>query len=808
MTRPASRVTAAVASIVLLLAVTPARLWAACPGTATGELTGTGRGEAVSGTLNGAAHTANFSGVIHATVNAQPNVPAFCVNLLNAISVGDCFNTGGATSPQITWLLNHGYGPDDNVPGTTAQKNAENAARQAAVWYFSDGFVTTDAHQARVQQIIDAVPANPDPQADVPQMAIDPPAAVNALPGNLVHTLTVTVTRGAQPLVGQTVSLSTSFGTLSTSAVTTDAAGAATFTLTNTAGTPGTATITGTFGYLLPAGAIFEPIVSGKQMLVLATPTNSTLVANATTQWVSGGTIIAHKFLDSNANATQDPDEPNLANWTMRLFACDTACDGSGCSLLTSAVTDANGDASFGSRAPGCYRVDEVFPTPVPGHQSWHNVTAASQVFSLAGSQAKQVAFGNIIESVVIVQKFNDLNGNGVQDVNDLFLDGWRMMLQRLVNGSWIPLREDVTSDGQVVFSDLPAGHYRVQEELQPGWAHTTPGNPFEFDLDPDAIFTVKFGNTRDCDDHDVCNGLETGDGQGGCVPGAPLQCDDGDACTGVETCNAQTGCVPGVPVQCDDGIVCNGVESCLAGACASGTAVDCTGMADQCNDAACAEPTGTCVRTPKIDGLGCDDGEACTINDACLGGVCVGGTVGGDADADGYCDVREMQAECNPHDPRETPPQANAYSGGRLNTPGEILLTFDSPADRDVTPATSPSCAAMGTCDMTTGFCRAGRIGDPCRVNSDCNQPWNTCRVVMNYSGTPDLQLVEAVLKVIRQPTQDLGAQFNPVTPGCSRKVDITLPSDFRRASLRLKAQGTTGGRKRKDRDRIKYFE
>lgn len=947
MTRKMTRAFVAAVTALLILGSIAEPLSAACSGTATGELTSTGRGEGVSGTLNGSPHSAGFAGVIRATINGQLNVPSFCINLLNPINVGDCFNTGGPTSPQVTWLLNHGYGPDDNVPGTTAQKNAENAARQAAVWYFSDGFITTDSHQARVQEIINAVPASPDPQEDVPQMNVDPPSSLLALPGNLVQSLTVNVTLGGQPVANQTVSLSTTFGALSATTVTTDGSGAATFTLTNTAAAAGTATVTATFTSLLPAGTTFDPVVSGKQRLVLATPTNAVVVDTATVQWVNGGSIVAHKFLDADADAIQDGDEANLQNWTMRLYACDPACDGSGCSLVTSATTDANGNASFGSRPVGCYRVDEVFPAPAPGHHNWRNVTDASQLFTLASSQAVQVVFGNIIDSVIVVQKFTDLDGDGLQDGNELFLDGWRMMLQKLVDGNWVPLREGLTSDGQIVFSDLSAGEYRVEEEVQTGWSNTTPGNPFGVSLAADTVITVKFGNMPDCDDNNACtgdsydqgthacvhtpltgtscddgsactqpdtcengtcvgtpavtctpldqchvagtcnpatgtcsnpnktngtpcddgnagteqdrcldgvctgsppcddgnacNGVEAPDGQGGCIPGvalqcndnnacngvetcnpasgcqagAPLSCDDDDVCNGLETCDAQLGCVSGTPLTCSDGIACNGIETCdaLAG-CQPGTPVDCSSLADSCHDAACGEPAGVCVVTQKIDGFACDDGDVCTLNDRCLAGVCVGAT-SGDSDADGYCDAQEYQAQCDSGDPLEIPPQPTAYAGGRVAGAGEILLTFHAPHDRDVFPASDPSCATAGVCNGATGFCSAGRISDPCDLDGDCNLPSGTCRVVINYASTPTSPVPDLTLNDVQLvgrvglPKESIASIFRPVSPGCARKVDVTVGGPgFRKVGVLFKAQGTTGGKLRKDRDLIRYRE
>ena len=257
---------------------------------------------------------------------------------------------------------------------------------------------------------------------------------------------------------------------------------------------------------------------------------------------------------------------------------------------------------------------------------------------------------------------------------------------------------------------------------------------------------------------------------------------------------------------DCDDGLSCSGTETCNAGSCAAGTPVNCTSLVDQCNDAACTEPSGTCVITPKVNGFGCTDGNVCTPGDTCQNGMCVG-TGGADSDGDGYCDGQEIQAGCNPNDSAEIPPQANVYSGGKHNSGGEILLTFRAPSGLTVNPATDPSCTTTaGVCVL--GFCMTGKVSDPCLTDSDCNQLAGSCRLVINYAGTPDLTLLYAKLKQSGNISQDLIPAFSPVAPGCTRKVDISLPSGFRRANLRFKATGTTNGKKKKDRDRFKYKE
>lgn len=77
---------------------------------------------------------------------------------------------------------------------------------------------------------------------------------------------------------------------------------------------------------------------------------------------------------------------------------------------------------------------------------------------------------------------------------------------------------------------------------------------------------------------------------------------------------------------DCDDGLYCNGAETCLSGVCQTGTPVDCSALNDQCNNGVCDEATDSCIVQPKSDGTSCDDGQFCTVNDACQAGVCTGG--------------------------------------------------------------------------------------------------------------------------------------------------------------------------------------
>ncbi len=181
------------------------------------------------------------------------------------------------------------------------------------------------------------------------------------------------------------------------------------------------------------------------------------------------------------------------------------------------------------------------------------------------------------------------------------------------------------------------------------------------------------------CTENDVCTA--------GVCGGTTLSCDDGNSCT-TDSCDTTTGCVNAAVADstpCDDGLFCTENEVCTAGACGGGTPLDCSGSpgecfeAGVCNEAAdqcdlptpspagdacggavcqtagtcdgagtcqgaapvdcsnldtectfgqCNATTGACEAVNVTNGTACDDGDACTNNDVCGGGVCGGSAV------------------------------------------------------------------------------------------------------------------------------------------------------------------------------------
>jgi hypothetical protein len=119
------------------------------------------------------------------------------------------------------------------------------------------------------------------------------------------------------------------------------------------------------------------------------------------------------------------------------------------------------------------------------------------------------------------------------------------------------------------------------------------------------------------------------------------ILCDDGVPCTKNETCDlgqckSETDiceCKSNADCQAkDDGDYCNGTMYCDKGSlpwsCEVNPAsvVTCPSVDDTfCVQNQCQPKTGKCDLAPVHQGLGCNDGSQCTLNDACKNGQCIG---------------------------------------------------------------------------------------------------------------------------------------------------------------------------------------
>ena len=124
--------------------------------------------------------------------------------------------------------------------------------------------------------------------------------------------------------------------------------------------------------------------------------------------------------------------------------------------------------------------------------------------------------------------------------------------------------------------------------------------------------------------------------------PNAGFTCDDSDPCTVSDSCQADGACVGNdlgdlctcdVDDDCiglDNGDRCDGVPHCNqeTSKCeqAEDSVVVCpTDDESLCLKNLCVPSTGDCVLTAQNDGQACDDSDACTLDDLCDDGLCLG---------------------------------------------------------------------------------------------------------------------------------------------------------------------------------------
>jgi hypothetical protein len=132
--------------------------------------------------------------------------------------------------------------------------------------------------------------------------------------------------------------------------------------------------------------------------------------------------------------------------------------------------------------------------------------------------------------------------------------------------------------------------------------------------------------------------------------------CDDGDPCTSVDLCIEDI-CTGTAEADCDDGLDCT-VDGChpatdctheiLPGRCLIQGACHTIGSSPADNPCrVCFPDLSTETWTPVQEGVACDDGDACSADDACVQGNCLGDVVNCDDGLSCTTDACDQQAGC-----------------------------------------------------------------------------------------------------------------------------------------------------------------
>lgn len=97
----------------------------------------------------------------------------------------------------------------------------------------------------------------------------------------------------------------------------------------------------------------------------------------------------------------------------------------------------------------------------------------------------------------IVVTKYNDLDCDGLRELNDIGLAGWQFKLVN--NTSGVMYNGTTNVQGQFTFINLPLGTYTLTETQQPGWVPTNPVTGSRvITLSTSDVF-VEFGNCDVC---------------------------------------------------------------------------------------------------------------------------------------------------------------------------------------------------------------------------------------------------------------------------------------------------------------------
>lgn len=195
------------------------------------------------------------------------------------------------------------------------------------------------------------------------------------------------------------------------------------------------------------------------------------------------GSISGFKFEDVNGNNIWDTNEPALQGWTINING----------PLYGSSVTNMEGYYEFSGLTFGSYSITE---NPQSG---WVQTLPASGSYNLniiSGANISARNFGNFKLGKITGIKFEDTNGNGIQDSGETGKPGWKIRLTGSAVDSVI-----TDQDGKFTFNNLPKGNYTVGEDLQSNWMRTKPADPGTYALKIDSsrqtISGIDFGNFK-----------------------------------------------------------------------------------------------------------------------------------------------------------------------------------------------------------------------------------------------------------------------------------------------------------------------
>jgi hypothetical protein len=261
--------------------------------TLTGTFIGSGTGRQVAFQHQGKPHN-DWAGVLKLRLDDGQVLSVFCIQIEVHVRTGDRYRSDGPVLAlpngcQIRYLL-------DNYPATTVGDADEAAARQLAIWVFSDNVDPMTIQDVKIRDRTLALVAEarlgqcPLRRTESPDLTLDPSTIGSAAGQPVAYTV-----RAGVLDAGKTLSVSVAGPAMLTDAsgvgsgqqsqnVTLDSQGQANFWVTGTG--VGQVTVRVDLSYLLEAGTVFSQIDDNTPTQRLVMAENRAMVSSATAQVV------------------------------------------------------------------------------------------------------------------------------------------------------------------------------------------------------------------------------------------------------------------------------------------------------------------------------------------------------------------------------------------------------------------------------------------------------------------------------------------------------------------------------------------
>ncbi|MCC3277023.1 thioester domain-containing protein [Arthrobacter sp. zg-Y20] len=261
--------------------------------------------------------TVGFAGIINTQeVDGTTTAQMYCIDIRTPTGIGYGYENGSwdeSNVPNIGYVnrILNTYYPNTNQPaGLTDNRKA--AAVQAAIWFFTDGYVVNPTNNlySAVASIVNAtIAAGPLTEPDAPDISITPATAEAAVTGVAGP---YTVTSEAAEI---TVTADEGFGLFADAAGTVPltnpvASGTQVWVRSEDGGT-GPATVTARATVTVPTGNVYlydgaTPGVNAAQKLILAATRELSSAASATAEFFEVGSLAVTKSIEGPAAGSQD----------------------------------------------------------------------------------------------------------------------------------------------------------------------------------------------------------------------------------------------------------------------------------------------------------------------------------------------------------------------------------------------------------------------------------------------------------------------------------------------------------------------